>query len=334
MQALICRDWRPFEELELDEAPPPALAAGGVRIKVRAVGLSFATGLVVEGRYQRKPPRPFIPGTEIAGTIAELAAGVEGFRVGDRVMAFIDWGGMADEAVVWAGQVYAVPDGLDFPEAIPLLSSYGTSYAALHLRAGLKPGETVLVHGAGGGVGLAAVEIAKARGATVIARAGSNAKRLWLAGRGADHVLDSHVADFRDEVLALTGGRGVELVYDPVGGEVFHRSLRCLDRGGRLLTIGYASGEIPELGANLLLLKNISVMGFNWGTYWGWSPEDERVRFSPERQVVMDSLAALWAEGAIRPKIHGVYPLSAFREAWDEVRGRRALGRVVLLPGS
>ena len=333
MRGLVCRDWRPFEELELaDDLPRPELKPGAVRIRVRAVGVSFATGLVVSGRYQRKPPRPFVPGTEIAGEIVDVADGVEGFAPGDRVMSLIDWGGMAEETVVWAGEVYLMPGGMDFAEAVPLLSSYGTSYGALHLRARIEPGETVLVHGAGGGVGLAAVEIARAHGLKVIARAGSEEKRRLLEARGADHVLDSRNEDFRDAVLELSGGNGVELVYDPLGGDVFHQSLRCLDRGGRILTIGYASGSIPEIGVNLLLLKDISVMGFNWGVVWGWTPADERVRFTPQRNRVMENLKSLWSEGAIRPHIHAVYPLEAYREAWAEVIGRQAVGRVVITP--
>lgn len=332
MRALICRDWRPFEALELGEMPVPDLRPGTVRVRIRAAGISFATGLVVEGRYQRKPPRPFVPGTEIAGEVIEVASDVDRFRVGDRVMAFIDWGGLAGEAVIWAGQVYPVPQGLDWPDAIPLLSSYGTSYGALVERAKLAAGEWVLVHGAGGGVGLAAVEIAKHLGARVIARAGTDEKRAWLTERGADHVLDSREADFRTPVTEITGGRGVGVVYDSLGGEVFHQSLRCLEIGGRLLTIGYAAGEIPTLGVNLLLLKNATVMGFNWGTYWGWTPVDERVRLTPERDRVMAGVAGLVRSGAARPRVHAVYPLERFADAFAEIRERRALGRIVITP--
>lgn len=332
MRALICNDWKPFDELELGDLPVPEMRAGAVRIRIDACGISFATGLVVQGKYQRKPPRPFAPGTEIVGIITECADDVDRFRVGDRVMAFIDWGGAAEEAVVWAGQVYPVPDGLSDAEAIPLLSSYGTSYGALVERAELKPGQTVLVHGAGGGVGLAAVEIAHDIGATVIARAGTAEKRDWLRQRGADHVLDSRETDFRTAVQELTDGRGVDVIYDPLGGDVFHQSLRCLDLGGRLLTIGYAAGEIPQLGVNLLLLKNATVMGFNWGTYWGWTPVDERVRLTPERNRVMAGLTDLWSRRAISPKIHATYPLADYKALWAEISERRAVGRVVLLP--
>ncbi|WP_416896304.1 MAG: NADPH:quinone oxidoreductase family protein [Minwuia sp.] len=333
MRGLVCRDWRPFEELELaDDLPEPELKPDQVTIRVRATGMSFATNLVVQGKYQRKPPRPFTPGTEVAGEIAAIGSEVTGFAVGDRVISFVDWGGMAERVSIWAGQVYRLPDGLDYPQGIPLLSSYGTSYGALHLRARMEPGEKVLVHGAGGGVGLAAVEIAKAHGCTVIARAGTAEKRAYLTERGADHVLDSRADGFKQDVLDLTDGLGVDIVYDPIGGQVFHESLRALDRGGRVLTIGYAEGTIPEIGINLLLVKDISVMGFNWGTYWGWSPADERVRFQGVRKRVMDALSELHASGAIRPQIHATYPLAQFREAWADVRDRKALGRVCLAP--
>lgn len=333
MRGLVCRDWRPFEELELsDDLPEPELAADQVTIRVLAVGMSFATNLVVSGKYQRKPPRPFTPGTEVSGEIVAVGPDVDGFAVGDNVLSFVDWGGMAERVSIWAGQVYHLPDGMTHAEAIPMLSSYGTSWGALHLRARLEPGETVLVHGAGGGVGLAAVELAKAHGATVIARASTPEKREWLKTRGADHVLDSTADGFKQDVLDLTGGLGVGVVYDPIGGSVFHESLRALDRGGRLLTIGYAEGTIPEIGINLLLVKDISVMGFNWGTYWGWSPNDERVRFQPVRQRAMDELTALYRAGAIQPRVHGAWPLEQFREAWAEVRDRRSVGRVVLTP--
>jgi len=332
MRALVCDDWKAFDALEIGDLPVPEMRAGAVRIRIDVCGISFATGLVVSGKYQRKPPRPFAPGTEIVGVITECADDVDRFRVGDRVMAFIDWGGAAEQAVVWAGQVYPVPDGMADAEATPLLSSYGTSYGALIERAELKAGQTVLVHGAGGGVGLAAVEIAKDRGATGIARAGTEEKRDWLRSRGADHVLDSRETDFRTAVLDLTDGRGVDVIYDQLGGDVFHQSLRCLDLGGRLLTIGYASGDIPQLGINLLLLKNATVMGFNWGTYWGWTPVDERVRLTPERDRVMAGLNDLWSRGAINPKIHATYPLSEYKALWADISERRAVGRVALLP--
>lgn len=333
MRALLCRDWCQFPDLELTTVPRPPMEAGAVRIRVRAVGISYATGLTVSGRYQRKPPRPFVPGTEVAGEIIEIADDVTGFELGDRVMSFIDWGGFTEECVTWAGQVYKMADTMEWAEAIPLLSSYGTSYGALHMRANMQAGETVLIHGAAGGVGLAAVEIAKDHGCTVIARASTEEKRAHLRARGADHVLDSGNADFKQEILDLTDGLGCSLVYDPVGGDVFRTSLRCLDRGGRILTIGFAGGQdIPEIGMNLLLLKNISVLGFNWGTYWGWSPPDERVRFQPVRQQVMDGLNDLYTRGAIQPQVHGTWPLEEYGTAWSEIIERRALGRVALRP--
>lgn len=329
MQAVLCESWRPFDALTVEEVPAPAMRPGAVRIKIMAAGVSFATSLIVAGHYQRRPPLPFSPGTEIAGLVTEIAPGVTGFTLGMRVFAVLDWGGLAQEAVADAIHVVPLPEGLDMAAAIALPISYATAAVALWWRGRMQRGQWVLVHGAGGGVGLAAVELAVAAGARVIARAG-RAKHNVLQARGAEAVLDSS-EPFLQAVKALTGG-GVDLVLDPLGGDAFHDGLRCLAEGGTLLTVGYASGAIPEVGANILLLKNIAVAGLNWGTYVGWAPGDGRAAYAGKVRAVWDELVRLWQHGQISPSVHAAFPLHAFREAMADVQNRRAIGRVVLLP--
>jgi NADPH2:quinone reductase len=329
MQAVLCESWRPFDELTVEDVPAPALRPGTVRIRIEAAAVSFATALVVSGRYQRRPPLPFTPGTEIAGTITEIAPGVEGFAIGMRVFAVLDWGGLAQEAVADAIHAVPLPDGLDLAAATCLPISYATAASALWWRGRMQAEQWVLVHGAGGGVGLAAVELAVAAGARVIARAGA-AKHEILRARGAAAVLDS-AEPFLPAVRALAGA-GVDLVLDTVGGDSFQDGLRCLKEGGTALTIGYAAGAIPEVGANILLLKNIAVAGLNWGTYVGWSPGDGRFGYAPRVRAVWDELVQLWQRGRINPAIHASFPLRDFRAAMAEVQNRRAIGRVVLRP--
>lgn len=331
MKALVCESWREFDELELRDIPPPPLRPGGVRLRVAAAGVSFATQLVVAGKYQRRPPLPFAPGTEVVGTVLESAPDVaEPLPPGTRVFAVLDWGGMAEEAVADAIHVVPVPDGLPLEPAVAMPISYPTAAASLLWRARLEVGQWVLVQGAAGGVGLAAVEVAKALGARVIARCGADKEGVPRA-RGADAVLDSK-KPFRDAVRDLTDGRGVHAVLDVLGGDAFDEGLRCLADGGTLVTIGYAAGAIPQLGANLLLLKNITVAGLNWGTYVGWSPGDDRLLHAPRARALWARLVEWWAAGALRPEVHAAFLLEGFHEAMAEVRGRRAAGRVVLRP--
>jgi NADPH:quinone reductase len=325
MRALICESWRDFDALEVKDIPPPPMRPGAVRIQVAAAGVSFAVQLVVAGKYQRKPPLPFAPGTEVVGTVLEGP-----LPVGTRVFAALDWGGFAEQCVVDAIHVVPIPDGLPLEPAVAFPISYPTAASALIWRGRVGPGDWVLVHGAAGGVGLAGVEIVKALGGRVIARAGA-AKHPMLHARGADVVLDS-AAPFRDAVREATGGAGVACVLDTLGGDVFDESLRCLADGGTLVTVGYAAGRIPSLAANILLLKNITVAGLNWGTYLGWSPGDGRENHAPRVRALWDQLMAWWAEGKLRPEVHAGYPLAQFREAMAEVRQRRAVGRVVLRP--
>lgn len=330
MRAILCESWRDFDALEVKDIPPPAMRPRGVRIRVEAAGVSFATQLVVAGKYQRKPPLPFVPGTEVVGTVMEAAPDAEAPPPGTRVFAVLDWGGYAEEAIADDIHVVPIPDGLPAEPAVAFPISYPTAGAGLLWRGRIAAGDWVLVHGAAGGVGLAGVEIAKAVGCRVIARAGA-AKHALLRARGADVVLDS-AAPFRDAVRDATGGQGVACVLDTIGGDAFEDSLRCLGDGGTLVVVGFAGGGIPTVPANILLLKNIAVAGVNWGTYVGWSPGDNRHLHAPRARELWARLMGWWRDGALKPEVHAVFPLEKFREAMAEVRERRSAGRVVLRP--
>lgn len=333
MKAVRVHAWMPFDELPLEDIPRPTPSPGQILLDIKATGVAFATSLVVEGRYQRKPPLPFTPGTEVAGVVLRTGDGVTRFAAGDRVCAVLDWGGLAEQACANAINTYRLPDSLDFTRAVAFTHSYATSAAALtwpHLL-NVQPGQTLLVHGAAGGVGLAAVEIGKALGARVIATAGSGEKLALAKAHGADHVIDYRKDDFRLAVLALTDQRGVDAVYDPVGGEVFMQSLRCMAPEGRIMPVGFAGGEIPQIPANLLLVKNLTVCALNLGLYFGWGPRDERALYEPRMRALMDRLFQWFEAGAIRPVIGQTYPLAEYKHAMADVLARRSLGRVALV---
>jgi len=322
MKAMICRDLDEQARLDLQDVPPPDLAPGGVRIAVAAAGLNFADTLMLSGRYQERQQPPFAPGMEVAGRVAEIGAGVEGLKPGDRVMAAVGAGGYAEQVVAAAPDVIRIPDEMDFVTAAGFPIAYGTSHHALTARAGLKSGEVLLVHGAAGGVGLTAVEIGHALGATVIATAG-NAEKLEVArAHGADHLINYREEDVKTKVRAFTGGRGVDVVYDPVGGEVFQTSLRCTAPEGRLLVIGFASGEVPQIPANLLLVKNLTVIGYDWGAYRRRRADDLRAGFM--------ELLGWYRDGRIKPKISATFPLEGANEGLDLLRRRGSTGKVVL----
>ena len=328
MRAIVCESWRDFDALEVKDIAPPPLRPRGVRIRVAAAGVSFATQLVVAGKSRPPPPLPFVPGTEVVGTVIESAPDAEAPPPGTRVFAVLDWGGFAEEAVADDIHVVPIPDGLPMEPAVAFPISYPTAGSALLWRARVAPGDWVLVQGAAGGVGLAGVEIAKAMGARVVARAGA-AKHDMLRARGADVVLDS-AAPFRAAVLEATGG--VACVLDTIGGPAFDESLRCLADGGMLVVIGFAGGGIPTVAANLLLLKNIGVAGVNGGAYVGWSPGDNRRHHAPRARELWSQLVAWWRAGALRPEVHAAFPLDRFRAAMAELRERRSAGRVILTP--
>jgi len=323
MRAVVCEDFVGTEGLKIGELPSPDLPAGYLRIAVRAAGVNFADTLMAAGQYQVKPQLPFAPGLEAAGFVTEVAPDVSGFSVGDRVMACVDCGGYAEEAVARAVDTYVIPDNMTFVEAAGFPIVYGTSHVGLVNKLKLQPGETLLVHGAAGGVGLTAVEIGKALGARVIATAGG-ADKLAVAERyGADDLIDYRTEDIRERVKALTDGRGADCVYDPVGGTAFDASLRATVQGGRILVVGFASGTVPQIPANILLVKNLTVIGYYWGAHRVLDP-----------QLVQDSFAELlrWFEaGKLKPHVSHVFPMQDVQAAHETLAGRKSTGKVVLL---
>jgi NADPH2:quinone reductase len=285
MRAAVCHDFEDSGPLTVGTLPSPDLAAGCVRIQVRAAGVNFADTLIVKGEYQVKPPLPFAPGLEVSGFITEVASDVTSLQVGDRVMACIDYGGFAEEAVARATDAVVMPDNMTFVEAAGFPIVYGTSHIGLVNKLKLQAGETLLVHGAAGGVGLTAVEIG-------------------------------------ERVKALTDGRGADAVYDPVGGSVFDATLRATAQGGRILLVGFASGTVPQIPANILLVKNITAIGYYWGAHRKLDP-----------QLVNDSFAELmtwYADGKVKPHVSHVFPLEDVQQALDTLAQRKSTGKVVV----
>jgi len=321
-RAVVCRALGPPGQLTFEEMPPRTLAGGEVRVRVHACGINFPDLLIVDGRYQFKPPLPFTPGTEAAGVVTEVAPDVASVAVGDAVIARMRTGGYAEEAVVPADRVVALPQGLSFAQGACLLVANLTAAHALVDCARLRPGEVVLVHGAGGGVGLAAVEIGKALGAHVIATASSAEKLAAASARGADHAIDYTRQTFDDEVKHLTADAGADVIYDPVGGDLFTQSLRCIAWGGRLLVIGFASGTIPTVAVNRILLKSCAVIGVRAG---------EAARHDPEiGRRNLELVIGLAVRGALKPHISHVVALKDFADGMRLLAERKAIGRVVL----
>ena len=331
MRAMICRAWGGPETLSLEDRPLPEPGPDQVLIDVAAAGVNFADTLMIAGKYQEKPDFPFSPGLEIAGNLRALGANVSGLREGQRVMALTDWGGYAEAALARAGDVYALPESLDagrfgWAEAAGFPITYGTAHCALRWHADLQPGEVLLVHGAAGGVGLAAVEIGKAIGATVIATAGGAEKLAVAKAHGADHLIDYREEDIRDRVKEITAGKGADVVFDPVGGDVFDASLRCIAWSGRLLVIGFAAGRVPQIPANILLVKNVAVMGVYWGSYRKHAPE----RLAEEFRELFH-----WVEtGLLKPHVSHKLDLTQAAEAMALLLERRSTGKVVLTTGA
>ena len=324
MQAMVATRWGEPSELEYVDLPDPEPGADQVLVETRAIGCNFPDILMVQGKYQVKPPLPFSPGHEIAGIVRSVGPQVTGIRPGQRVIAHLAWGGYAERVVTETHRVQPIPDAMPFDHAAALFVVYQTGYSALVRRAALQPGEWLLVHGAAGGVGLAAVQLGKALGARVIATAGTPEKLEVARQSGADVLIDYRTPDWIEQVKSVTGGEGADVIYDPVGGDVFDGSTKCIAFEGRLLTIGFAGGRIPTVAVNRLLLKNISVVGVHWGYY-------ER-RGSPLVQEWTDALFKLYGEGRIRPVIYRTYRLPEAAAALGALASRESHGKVVLVP--
>jgi NADPH2:quinone reductase len=329
MLAVLCRQWAEYAALPLESVPCPPMRPRGVRIAIHAAGVSFATTLIVAGQHQTKPPLPFTPGTEVAGVVIECAPEVTRVKVGDRVCAAPEWGGHAEEVVALEHNVFAIPDGLPFVLAAQVPLSYGTAYGALVWRARITPGEILLVFGAAGAVGLAAVEVGKALGAEVIACASTPEKAAVARAHGADHVLVGPPETLRDEIRRIAGARGVDVVFDPVGGAAFEVAMRVAAPMARLIVIGFASGQRPSLPANILLVKNIDVIGFYFGRYI-WDGIVPRVPWDDQVADAFVRLFRWYEEGRLKPTASLRFPLAGYREAMDAVVQRRGIGKVVL----
>ena len=328
MRALVCKEWCEFHELEIEDIPEPVVQPGQVLIDVHYAGVGFAHSLVVAGKYQVKPPRPFVPGTEISGIVRAVGAGVDHVRSGDPVIAIVDWGGFAPCALAPAATVYRMPANADLAAALHLATSYTTAYAALVWRANLQAGETLLVHGAGGALGLAAVEVGRILGARVIACASSEAKRAMACERGASLALPP--SGFRDRVRQETDGRGADVIFDPVGGDVFDESLRTVAQEGRILPVGFAGGRIPQIPANLVLVKNIQVLGMYFGMYVKEGMDGARERHAPRVRAMMQTLTDWMSDGQLQPTVYRIFALEQFAQAMQSVLERRSIGKVLL----
>ncbi|MEH6494658.1 MAG: NADPH:quinone oxidoreductase family protein [Pseudomonas marincola] len=322
MKALVCKEFGEPDILVMEDVAEPTVTAGTVKIEVHSVGLNFPDTLMIAGKYQMKPPFPFSPGMESSGIITEVGEGVEGLAVGDRVMANHGVGGFAEYVVAPADGTYKIPDNMPYDQAAGFPVTYGTTYHALVDRGDLKKGEVLLVHGAAGGVGLNAVELGKALGATVIGTVGSDEKMDIVRKYGADHVINYSTESIKDRVKELTGGKGADVIYDPVGGDAFDQSMRCINWEGRLLVIGFASGRIAQMPTNLALLKGCSVIGVFWGEFARRTPEKNRANFNAMLDMVK--------KGDINPHVSTHFPLEQGADAMKALLSRKTTGKVII----
>ncbi|MDF2642029.1 MAG: NADPH:quinone oxidoreductase family protein, partial [Pseudomonas sp.] len=314
MKAVLCKALGRASGLVLEDIANPIVKSNEILLDVHAAGVNFPDTLIIEGKYQFKPPFPFSPGGEAAGVVAAVGEKVHSFKPGDRVMALTGWGSFAEQVAVPSYNTLPIPPKMDFNTAAAFSMTYGTAMHALKQRANLQPGETLLVLGASGGVGLAAVEIGKAMGARVIAAASSREKLEVASAAGADELVDYSEASLKDELKRLTNGDGADVIFDPVGGDLFDQAMRAIAWNGRLLVIGFASGRIPELPANIALLKGASVVGVFWGSFAQRQPEDNTANFA--------QLFAWFEEGLIKPLVSMTYPLELAGEAIESLRAR------------
>ena len=323
MKAVLCKAFGPPESLAIEEVEPLKPGKGQVVISVKACGVNFPDTLIIQGKYQSKPSFPFIPGSEVAGIVKEVGEGVDHVKVGDQVIAFTGVGGFAEEVVADAARLIPMPRTMDFTTASAFVMTYGTSHHALKDRAQLKPGETLLVLGAAGGVGLAAVEIGKVMGAHVITAASSDEKLEVCKQHGADEVINYSTEDLRDRIKQLTGGKGVDVAFDPVGGDYSEPVLRSMAWGGRFLVIGFAAGDIPRIPLNLPLLKVYSIVGVFWGSFMERDPK--------HGQENLMELFTWFAEGKLKPHVSATYSLEHVTDALNDLMQRKVTGKAVLV---
>jgi NADPH2:quinone reductase len=332
MRALVCHEYGTPDVLKLEnDWPEPGLGAGRVRIATRVSGISFAVVLGIAGKHQNKPGLPYIPSGEVAGTVIEVAPDVTHVKPGDRVTALSQGGGGIAEQFVAPGRtVWKIPDGVDDADAMVVAGTHGSVFLSLDWAARLQKGETLLVHGAGGGSGLSAVMLGQAMGARVIGTASSADKRAAAKQAGADEVIDSRNEDLRSRVLELTKDRGVDVVFDPVGGDIFDQSLRCVAPEARLICYGFASGRIPQIPANILLVKNITAIGYYWGYYIGWGRQMPPPQTFTRLRETMAMLMQWMAEGKLPKMPVTRFPVADYRAAMRMVEQREAIGKIVL----
>lgn len=322
MRALTCHAYGPPEDLSIENIEPPQPGPTQILVDVHAAGVNFPDLLVIAGQYQEKTDPPFTPGNEAAGVVAAVGDEVTRFKRGDRVIVMPRGGAFAEQCLAEEVISMPMPDELSFEQAAGFSVTYGTSYHALQQSAGLQPGETVLVLGAAGGVGITAVEIAKAMGATVIAAASTAEKLEFARDAGADHVINYSEHPLKETVRGITNGKGVDVVVDPVGGDIAEAAYRALAWHGRYLVIGFAAGSIPKFPLNIALLKEASIIGVWWGTWMAKNPQQQVKN--------LEEMATLIAAGTLRPRTTETYAFDDFLNAFDAIRGRRALGKVIL----
>ena len=322
MRAMMSESPGGPESLKLMELPSKPLGKGQVRIDVKAAGVNFPDTLIIADKYQFKPPRPFAPGHEVAGAVTEVAGDVKEYKVGDRVIAAIRHGGYATEVVADQGQLLPMPSNMSYEDGAAFTMTYGTSYYALKQRSSYQPGETLLVTGASGGVGLTAVELGALLGLKVIAAVGSDEKMEICRKYGATMFVNYSKEKMRDKVKELTGGNGADIIYDAVGGDAFDESVRCINWYGRLLVVGFAAGRIPQLPANLALLKSCDVRGIFYGAWRAREPKEARRNF--------DDMLWWYAQGKLKPHVSMRFPLEKSAEAMNALLSRKATGKVVL----
>ncbi|MBF0276771.1 MAG: NADPH:quinone oxidoreductase family protein [SAR324 cluster bacterium] len=322
MKAILCRSYGTAENLVFEEIDDLLPGEGELVIEVYSAAMNFPDTLQIAGKYQNKPKFPFSPGSEAGGIVKAVGPDVKGLAVGDRVLATPGIGCMAEQVLCRENQVKKIPDLMDFKTASGFTMVYGTSFHALKQRAALKAGETLLVIGASGGVGLSAVELGKVMGATVIAAASSEEKLLYAKNAGADFLVNYGDGEMKNKVKALTGGKGADVIYDPVGGDLFDQAVRCINWNGRLLVIGFTSGRIPQFPINLALLKSISIVGVFWGALRQKEPEIELAN--------QEALFCLYAEGKLKPLVSQSFAFEDYVSAFNVLTERKAIGKVVL----